>query len=368
MPHPRRILLAVTGLSPQVVTETLYALGVAAGQGGEGAFTPTEIHLITTEQGAKIARTALLHPDGGQFHALLRDYPQLGSPVFDEAHIHTIHDAAGQPLADIRTPQENAAAADSITALVAQLTRDPQAQLHVSIAGGRKTMGFYLGYAFSLFARPQDELSHVLVSSPFENHPEFFYPPATPRRLATQGGQHIDTAEARVTLARIPVVRLRHGQPQALLGGHASYGDTVAAIQQSLAPPRLHIDLPARHVQCGATHVTLPPAQLAWLAWWAQQTQQQRGPQNWRSANAQEFLALYRRVVGIDAMAYEKAQKRLADGMEKEFFEQNNAKLERTLKAQLGVAATPYLLTTSGRRPHTARSLALDAQAINLSL
>lgn len=368
MPHPRRILLAVTGLAPQVVTETLYALGVGAGQGGEGAFTPTEIHLITTTQGAKIARTALLHPDGGQFHALLRDYPQLGQPVFDEQHIHTIHDAAGQPLADIRTPQENASAADSITALMAQLTRDPQAQLHVSIAGGRKTMGFYLGYAFSLFARPQDELSHVLVSSPFENHPEFFYPPATPRRLATQGGQHIDTAEARVTLARIPVVRLRHGQPQALLGGHASYGDTVAAIQQSLAPPRLHIDLPARHVQCGATHVTLPPAQLAWLAWWAQQTQQQRGPQNWRSANAQEFLALYRRVVGIDAMAYEKAQKRLADGMEKEFFEQNNAKLERTLKAQLGVAATPYLLTTSGRRPHTARSLALDAQAINLSL
>lgn len=368
MTHPRRILLAVTGLSPQVVTETLYALGVEAGQGGEGAFAPTEVHLITTAQGAKIARTALLHPDGGQFHALLRDYPQLGHPTFNDAHIHTIHDAAGQPLADIRSPQENAAAADSITALMAQLTRDPQAQLHVSIAGGRKTMGFYLGYAFSLFARPQDTLSHVLVNSPFENHPDFFYPPATPRRLATQGGQHIDTAEARVTLARIPVVRLRHGQPQALLAGQASYGDTVAAIQQSLEPPSLHIDLPARRVQCGATPMSLPPAQLAWLAWWAQQTLHARGPQNWRSANAQEFLALYRRVVGIDAMAYEKAQTRLADGMEKEFFEQNNAKLERALKAQLGLTAAPYLLTTSGKRPHTARSLGLDAQAITLRI
>ena len=371
MSHPRRILLAVTGLSPQVVTETLYALGVRAaqgGQGGENAFIPTEIHLITTTQGAKIARTALLHPDGGQFHALLRDYPQLGQPVFDEQRIHPIHDAAGQPLADIRTPQENAAAADSITALVAQLTGDPQAQLHVSIAGGRKTMGFYLGYAFSLFARPQDELSHVLVSSPFESHPEFFYPPATPRRLATRDGQHIDTAEARVTLARIPVVRLRHGQPQALLGGRASYGDTVAAIQQSLAPPRLHIDLPARRVQCGTTAITLPPAQLAWLAWWAQQALQQRGPQNWRSAQAPAFLELYRRVVGIDAVAYENAQKRLHGGMEKEFFEQNNAKLERMLKAQLGLAAAPYLLATSGRRPHTARSLGLDLQTIALHL
>ena len=73
-------------------------------------------------------------------------------------------------------------------------------------------------------------------------------------------------------------------------------------------------------------------------------------------------------MVGIDAMAYENAQKRLHEGMEKEFFEQNNAKLERAIKAQLGLAAAPYLLTTSGKRPHTARSLGLDAQAITLRL
>ena len=365
MPHPRRILLAVTGLSPQVVTETLYALGVAP-EPGTAPFIPTEVHLLTTEQGAKIAQTALLHPDGGQFHALLADYPQLGRPAFDAAHIHTIRDAQGQSLADIRSPEENAAAADSITALMAELTRDEQAQLHVSIAGGRKTMGFYLGYAFSLFARPQDELSHVLVSNPFENHPEFFYPPATARRLATPGGQHIDTADARITLARIPVVRLRHGQPEALLAGQASFGDTVAAIQQSLAPPQLHIDLQRKQARCGDVALQLPPAQLAWLAWWADNRLQERGPQGWRSADASTFLALYQRVVGIDAVAYENTQKRLQHGMEKEFFEQSNAKLERALKQQLGLAAAPYLLATSGKRPHTARSLSLPAQAITL--
>ena len=369
MNHPRRILLAATGLSPQVVTETLYALGVRAGQdgqGGEGTFAPTEIHLITTEQGAKIARTALLHPDGGQFHALLRDYPQLGNPTFDDAYIHTIHDAAGQPLADIRTPQENAAAADSITALMAELTRDPQAQLHVSIAGGRKTMGFYLGYAFSLFARPQDELSHVLVSAPFESHPDFFFPPATPRRLATRDGQHIDTADARITLARIPVVRLRHGQLQALLDGHASFGDTVAAIQQSLQPPRLSIHLREQRVLCGETSVRLPPALVAWLAWWAVQTIQQRGPQHWRNADAREFLDLYTRILHKDAKAVENASARLSAGMEQAFFEENNSKLERMLRTQLGLAATPYLLRTSGARGYTARFLDLPPQAIQL--
>ena len=74
--HPRRILLAATGLFPQIVTETLYALAVQPGAAGQ-AFLPTEIHLITTAEGARLARTALLHPDGGQFHALLANYPQL---------------------------------------------------------------------------------------------------------------------------------------------------------------------------------------------------------------------------------------------------------------------------------------------------
>lgn len=363
---PRRILLAVTGLSPQILTETLYALGVA--EQGEAAFLPTEIHLITTEQGAKIARTSLLHPDGGQFHALLADYPQLGKPNFEAANIHLIRDADGKPLADIRSPAENAAAADSITALMAQLTRDPQAQLHVSIAGGRKTMGFYLGYAFSLFARPQDQLSHVLVNAPFESHPEFFFPPARPKRLATRDGQHIDTADARITLAHIPVVSLRHGQPQDLLSGQASYGDTVAAIQKNLEPPRLAIDLKAKTVHCGGQPIKLPPALIAWLAWWAQRTISGAGAQHWRDADERAFLRLYQRVLpqGEDAEALEKAALRLKGGMEKEFFEQNNAKLERALKTQLGLAAAPYLLQTSGKRPYTQRGLSLPPEAISL--
>lgn len=368
--YPRRILLAVTGLSPQIVTETLYALALQPDPTTPeySVFIPTEVHLLTTESGAKLARAALLHPDGGQFHALLADYPQLGKPVFDDSHIHLIRDANGTPLPDIRTPSENASAADTITALMAELTRDTQAALHVSIAGGRKTMGFYLGYAFSLFARPQDSLSHILVSSPFEGHPDFFFPPANPKRLATRDGRHLDTADAVVTLARIPVVRLRHGQPQALLSGHTSFNDTVAAIQESLAPPHLRIILNKRQVFCGGKELQLPPALLAWFAWWAQQKLAGRGEQNWRTANVEDYLHLYQRTIGRDACA-DKTTKRLKDGMEKEFFEQNNAKLARELKKQLGdLAASPYLLTTNGQRPKTTRSLKLSPEAIELQI
>ena len=55
MTYNRRILLAVTGLSPQILTETLYALGVVPGKGNT-PFVPTEVHLITTTQGADLAR------------------------------------------------------------------------------------------------------------------------------------------------------------------------------------------------------------------------------------------------------------------------------------------------------------------------
>lgn len=361
--YPRRILLAVTGLSPQVVTETLYALA----KDPATAFIPTEVHLLTTATGKDLARAALLHPDGGQFHALLADYPQLGRPRFDENGIHVICSADGTPLPDIRTPDENAAAADAITALMAQLTRAGDVALHVSIAGGRKTMGFYLGYAFSLYARPQDRLSHVLVSSPFESHPEFFYPPATPRRLSTRDNRHIDTADALVTLAEIPVVRLRHGLPHALLEGRAGFNATVDALQTSFAAPRLDIALAARCVTCGNRSVVLPPALLAWLAWWARNSLTGQPMQHWRKADASSYLTLYETVVGMDAEALEKARKRLAEGMEKEFFEQNNAKLNRALQEQLGQAATPYLLTSEGKRPDTKRGLSLLPDRITLT-
>jgi CRISPR-associated protein (TIGR02584 family) len=358
---PRRVLLSVTGLSPQVVTETLYALATAA----TPRFVPTEIHLITTATGKDLARTALLHPDGGQFHALLADYPQLGQPAFDESHIHVITGPDGAPLADIRTPAENAAAADTITALVADLTRDEATALHVSIAGGRKTMGFYLGYAFSLYARPQDRLSHVLVSPPFESHPDFFFPPAKPRRLTTRDNQHIDTAAAVVTLAEIPVVNLRHGLPPALQAGRASFSETVAALQETFAPPRLTINLTARRVTCGKRTLRLPPALLAWLAWWASNALAGKAMQHWREADAQAFLALYERVVGPHAEALEKARLRVRDDM-KEFFEQNNSRLEQLLREQLGPAAAPYLLATEGKRPYTRRGLTLPPQAIQI--
>jgi CRISPR-associated protein (TIGR02584 family) len=158
------VLLAVIGLSPQIVTETVYALAVEQ----HPPWVPTEIHVITTGKGAQNARLELLSDDPGWFHRLREDYglPEIS---FDTGHIHVIKGPDGEPLDDILADTDNAAVADFITEHVRAITADPAASLHVSIAGGRKTMGFYVGYALSLFGRAQDRLSHVLVSPPFES-------------------------------------------------------------------------------------------------------------------------------------------------------------------------------------------------------
>ena len=90
---PRRILLAVTGLTPQVVTETLYALAVER----QPPFIPTEIHLLTTAEGAEAARLGLLSADPGWFHRLCRDY-ELPAMAFDASHIQVLRDELNHRL------------------------------------------------------------------------------------------------------------------------------------------------------------------------------------------------------------------------------------------------------------------------------
>ncbi len=77
-------------------------------------------------------------------------------------------------LADIRTDAENEAAGNYITRVLQQLARgdgSSERAIHISMAGGRKTMsGFTKGAAW-LLGRAQDRLSHVLVDKSLEAQP-----------------------------------------------------------------------------------------------------------------------------------------------------------------------------------------------------
>lgn len=169
--HSRRVLLLVTGLNPQLVTETLYALIHQ-----KPAFVPTELHLITTKDGASRAQLMLLGEEKSWFKNFCDEYHiDIDNVTFNKNTIHTIKTETGGELDDIRDLNANQSTADAISEFVQKITSDNNSALHASIAGGRKTMGFYLGYSLSLFGREQDRLSHVLVSPQFESHPEFYY-------------------------------------------------------------------------------------------------------------------------------------------------------------------------------------------------
>ena len=265
--YKRRVLLAVSGLSPQIVTETVFALAVAAAE--EERFVPTEIQVVTTTTGARHIRESLFESGRGHLGALCRDY-SLDEIEFGDQGLHCVLTPSGEPLADIRTAQDNARMADAIADLVRELTSDPDCALHVSLAGGRKTMGYYAGYALSLFGREQDRLSHVLVSEPFDAAPDFWYPPPQARMVRMRGkppGQdEISTATAEVSLALIPFVRLRQGLPRALLDGKSGFAAAVAAAERFMAPASLRLHLATRTVEADGQRFELQPAPFAFYA------------------------------------------------------------------------------------------------------
>lgn len=362
---PRRILLAVTGLTPQIVTETLYALAVARNE----PWVPTEVRLLTTAEGAERARHALLDPQAGQFHALCRDYRLEGISFLPE-NILSIRDAAGNVLADIRTPEDNTLAADALLAEVRRLCADEDCALHVSIAGGRKTMGFFIGYALSLFGRPQDRLSHVLVNEPFEALKDFYFPPATPRLLYTRDERPVHTSDARVMLAEIPFVRLREGLPRDALSHGAPFAALVAAAQQAVDPPALRFDMRALEIRCGSQTLHLPPALFAWYAFLARCRIEALGHDGFvrqTDVDAERYLALYARLVGRDHPSLETARRSMRNGLEDAQFQQKRTKINRALDMALSLAAAPYKIQTQGVRPHTRYGLGLAPERISFS-
>lgn len=260
--YPRRVLVCLTGLSPQVATETLYALLKQA-----EAFVPTEFHLITTQTGREKAVELLGDPVRG-LAALWRDHGTGPMPAFDPAtHIHLVGEEEAA-LADVTTAEHNVSVADCIVNALRPFARDEHCAIHASLAGGRKSMSFYMGYVMSLLGRAQDRLSHVLVNAPFDRIEAFSFPPVVPRQVSERGSQVAhSTADAKVQLARVAFVRMSEHLPQLLLAAEESFEGLVRSAELALQQPRVVIDLPARAVAVGQGAVLkvvkLPPMELA---------------------------------------------------------------------------------------------------------
>lgn len=241
----RTVLLAVSGMSPAILTETVWALAHETPR-----IIPDEVVVLTTTKGARDIHTQILEPRREWCHAspwatIRRQI--LGATAeadprlqFATPRVIELPDSKSgikRPAEDLRTPADNAAAADFILDEVRKLTENPDIRVVASIAGGRKTMGALLYAAMSLLGRETDRLTHVLVSEPFDQCREFFFPDQPIAGISWGNGQKLLAADARIDLADIPFVPLRNLFERDLARRPGSFAALVAATSKQLVLP-----------------------------------------------------------------------------------------------------------------------------------
>lgn len=225
MTHARStetVLLAVVGMSPAVLSETVWALAHEA-----EPVLPDRVIAVTTVAGRQRIADGLLTPldslGGVSAWQALRaaleaeGFDLTGKLRFgatgDDIRVITAADpATGETseLNDLRDAAENEAAADFLLEQVRGIVANPDTSLVASMAGGRKTMGALLYACLTLLGRETDRLTHVLVNEPYETLPGFFFPAQPGNKIKNRVGDPFEPAAARIQLADVPFVPLRN--------------------------------------------------------------------------------------------------------------------------------------------------------------
>jgi hypothetical protein len=315
IPKAQPILLAVLGMTPHVITETLYGIYKS------GQPLPEKIIALTTEMGKdSILKSNFIGPNG-ILAKFISDY-NLPDIEFNEQDIK-VAQYKDKALNDARTREEQEALADFITSEVRVLTQavielepmpiecfsgvDPKMSLkpiknkidklmkdnesyrgvtkrqinkevhlqlscdkysiHASIAGGRKSMTFLLGYAMSLFGRSHDTVSHVLVDEWVERCRDFYYPsPKKDIRLINSIER--DFSSVQISLAEMPLVLMSHNMSDDILKENRSYSETIQLFNRHNAPAKMCLDINKLTFSAEGETILLEPEQMAFLWAW----------------------------------------------------------------------------------------------------
>ena len=350
----KNILFLVTGMTPQIITETLYAL--AADPDSSDTWVPDEVHVLTTVKGATQIRARLFND--GIFKRFITDY-KLPNIKFDESTLHVITNN-GEYLEDLRTLEDNEIAANEVCRLVKGFTQDSDSKLHVSIAGGRKTMGFYAGYALSLYGRAQDSMSHVLVSEEFEFATNFYYPTPYEYYVGRYNSQErLNAQEAKIYLADIPFVRLRNALSEShpLKMDSYKFSDVVEQINQSNQKINLVIDVTNQKILVNdKLEADIPPRELAMLMWFAEdKIRNGIGIKAPTGTNKGNNSAAEDVIISELTEQYLDHYDEIKTGetnivVSKEFFDATKSKLKKCLEKQLGLELAAKLLPKQSGR------------------
>jgi len=254
MESNNNILICVSGLTPQIVTETFFCLSVKEK-------TPIhEIYILTTVRGREVilgidkAVSTPSVPLKNELQNLCKLY-KLAVPKFEETDKHIIvAKEESIELSDIRSDKDNILFPNRISKFIREKTIDKNNTLFCSITGGRKSMSVHLANAISLFARENDRLLHVLTRE--ENEFKGFYP--------------LNKKEAKdLQLSEIPFVRLRSLLSQEIkdsklldLGFNEIVTFTQTQLKYISNKKQLICDLEKRELSFDGQSVTLEPLEF----------------------------------------------------------------------------------------------------------
>lgn len=213
----KNLLICVTGLTPQIVTETLFCLS-------QKRIQIDELYILTTSRGRDVILgmdSKKLPPLRNEINRMCRKY-KMKVPLFqhNDKHIIVAQEQSIE-LSDIRNDKHNKLFPNKVCEFLREKT-SYESIVYCSISGGRKSMSVDLAFALSLFGREKDQLLHVLTHE--RNEFKGFFP-------------ENKKEEKDLELAFIPFVRLR-----TLISGFmkvkslkkASYTDLVELMQSEL--------------------------------------------------------------------------------------------------------------------------------------
>ena len=371
----KNILLAVTGLSPQVVTETLYALH-------QNSQSVDEIHIITTRTGKEKVYSELIGGEQGHFYRYLNEYGFTKTAIqFGHDQVHVITDEHGNEVSDIVTAFDNERLLQKCLELTFQFTARKDASVYFSVAGGRKTMSACLTLASQLYGRPRDRLYHVLVSPEFESNRDFFYPPKTSRQIELQDDQgqpyFKETKFAHVNLINIPFVSIR----DKLSPEYLKEPKDPATLMLSLVreeEPGLTVNLVAGKIKLKNIEMDMMHSQMALYAFFALRkkecTKQEETCGDCRecfmdisaiTSNQEQILKLYKKFCGTRPI--EEMSDSGIVSLNAENFRSLKSKINKSISDTFGPYAAKELeIASVGTRPDTRYGILMDKARLEI--
>jgi CRISPR-associated protein (TIGR02584 family) len=344
--YTERILISTLGMTPQVVTESVYALATRK----KDNFIPSKIFIIGTKVSVDNFRKAIGNTNDEIYQIkLLCEDLQIPVP---EIIIEEVRDESNVDVLDINDTQVSALFADRLLALVRKVTSNPNSALALSLAGGRKIMSFYAGHILSIYGREQDFLCHVLVDPKLENDPTFFFP----LKRHNQTRNSSQPVDKEIILVDVPYVRLSH-----IIGkqnyGSLSFEKLVRKINNE-QDKRIVINIKEDQILVSGVKIHFPPVQKLFFLYFInslyKDISELDGPRGRRDKNwSMNILKYYEELSksGWDIELRPSTLKQLNEGLEPQYFRVIISKINRRLKEALGIDATQYLIQSVGKPP-----------------